>query len=179
MSATDLPDLRLGQAILTVDARWTLTQTYSEIRADSLQRNAEGRLLVRRAWAPRLRTVITGTGKLPLALAGLDTSAPVTLSCVAPRHVGNTLANSVSVPAARRAGGIYTPRAWAIVNGRLQATSASVTGNLVTCGVVAGAAGYQVSYYPEIGVYITAIDDGLDTASRTHDYTWSITAEEI
>ena len=178
MSASDIPDLRVGPVVLALRSRWSLTQTYSELRAEEQRRAADGSLYIRRAWAGKLRTEISGEGKLPLALAQIDTSSPVTLACASPRHIAGA-STTITLPTTRRSGAAYTPLAWAIVDGELVSTTVSVADNIATCGAVAGADAYQVAYWPQITAHIIRASETLTTSSGRHSYRWQLTAEEI
>lgn len=178
MSAADIPDLRVGPVVLALRSRWSLTQTYSELRAEEQRRAADGSLYIRRAWAGKLRTEISGEGKLPLALAQLDTSSPVTLACASPRHIAGDR-TTITLPSTRRSGAAYAPLAWAIVDGDLVSTTVSITDDVATCGTVSGADAYQVAYWPHITAHITRATETLTTSSGQHSYRWQLIAEEV
>jgi len=176
--STQLPDLRIGPAILTMRSRWSLTQQYTELRAEDTRRAADGSLYIRRAWAGKLRTEISGNGKLPYALAQLDTSGAVTIACATPRHIAGS-ATTITLPAGRRSGALYAPLAWAVKDGELISTDVTVTDDVATCTAVSGADGYQVAYWPQISAHILDMNQSLTSGGGGHTYSWRVTAEEI
>lgn len=172
------PNLIIGSIVLADRSRWNYSQSYEDLRAKDVRRLADGSLNVRQLWSGKIRTVIRGEGKLPLALATLDTSSAITVQCASPRHVGGA-STSITLPAGRRSGGIYAPIAWAVVDGDLVSTTISITGNVATLGAVASAESYQVAYFPSISADVTIESDEMDQGNGTYVYRWQITAEEI
>lgn len=178
MTANAIPDVQIGSVILSIRSRWQFTQEYTDLYAETSRRAANGSLYIRRAWGTKLRTQISGSGKLPLALASLSTGGTHTIKCAAPRHVGSN-SNVIDIPIGFRTGGIYTPIGWAIVDNQLLATTLTMDSNTATLAAVSGADGYQVAYFPEFVGHISELSETLDNDGTSHTYSWRVTIEEV
>jgi hypothetical protein len=163
----------IGGVEISFDAAYQLSQTYETLGGRSLRRMLSGAALLQSSWAKR-RTVISGQGRLPEGLSGLDYSASMTISCAAPLSLWSAT-TSATLPAARRTD--WAPHGYAIVNGRHVATPISIATNAVTFTAVAGASGYVVAYYPSLTVYAEPPRHTFD--GRGVAIGWEIVAEEV
>lgn len=123
----------------------------------------------------KLKIRLSGGGWAPIGLTSLDYSSSMTLLCGLRRSIGSA-SNVITIPSARRSDSGFEPIGLAVVDGELQETTISIVSNEATLGVVAGAEGYQVQYWPEITVYAD-LEESMDASSAT--YSWEIIAEEI
>ncbi len=162
----------LGGVEVGLSASQQVTQTYETIGGRSLRRKLSGAAHMQTAWA-KLRTTLSGSGRLPEGLSGLDYSTSLSLSCLAPLSIW-TATTSATLPAARRSD--VPPRAWAIVNGLHIPTPMSLSVNTATLTAVTGASGYVVAYWPVLTVY--AAPPRLDFNGRDPTLGWTIEAEE-
>lgn len=151
------------------------TQEYSVLEGATVHRMLSGAALKQQHWR-KMSTQITGDGWAPPALAGVDWSAAVEVSCIAPRAI-HSAANTATLPAARRSDLAVNVYAHAVVNGELAATPVSVVGNAATATAVSGASAYQFCYYPKFNAYSSGPSESLDLAGAA--YGWSITLEEV
>lgn len=157
------------------------SQSYDEIAAISSRRLADGTLFTQRAWPTadknyKLRTTISGGGILPAPLDALNRAVAHEIQCAEQRRIA-AVGNVITLPAGRRAGGIYDPLGFAQVAGELVATPiTSLVANMATLTVVPGAQHYQVRYYPTITAVITHRSDGEPWQARR---TWVVVAEEV
>ena len=162
----------LGSVVISLDASYSLTQTYETLGGRSLRRMLSGAANLQNNWAKK-RTVITGSGRLPAGLDGIDYSASMTLYCAAPLSIFST-STSATLPAGRRTD--WVPHGYAIVNGRQVPTGISIATNAVTFTSVSGATGYVVVYYPTLTVYVEP--PRLSFNARGVVSGWELTAEE-
>lgn len=165
-------DCIIGGVRISLDAAHSLSQSYEDLGGRSLRRKLDGAALLQTQWR-KTRTVISGSGRLPDGLAGLDYTASLSISCMAPRAVwsANT---TVVIPAARRTD--WAPHAYAIVDGRHVRTDMAIVVNTCTLTAVSGAQGYMVAYYPILTCYaeLRQTFDGRGPSAG-----WEIIAEEV
>jgi hypothetical protein len=166
-------NLILGSVVVSFDASYALSQTYEMLGGRSLLRMISGAGHLQTHWAKR-RTVITGSGRLPAGLDGLDYTASMSLYCAAPLSIFSATP-SATLPAARRTD--WAPHGYAIVDGRQVPTGISIATNAVTFTAVSGASGYVVSYYPILTVYVEP--PRLNFDGRGVVCGWEIVAEEV
>lgn len=166
-------NLILGGIELGFGAAHGLTQTYETLGGRSQRRFLNGGGHVQSAWA-KLRTVISGSGRVPPGLDSLDYTANLTLACAAPRSV-SSLTTSITLPASRRTD--VRPLAWAVVNGDYQRTGYSLVGNVLTCTAVTGATAYVAAYWPILTVMASPPSASFD--ARGLALGWELTAEEV
>ena len=167
-----LHNIIIGGVEVSLDSAHDLTQTYADIGGRSLRRMLNGAANLQSHWT-KVRTTISGSGRLPAGLDGLDYNAQLSLSCMAPKSIYGA-SNSIVLPATRRSD--WPPHGYAIVNGRQVPTSISIATNTATLGVVAGATGYVCVYYPTMTVYATLSQSfsGRGTLAG-----WTIEAEAV
>ncbi len=174
------PNLVIGGIELPLRAlTGGFSQEYEELAGISDLRMGDGSLLIQRAWPVfgnyKLRTTISGGGRLPAPLDGLDRAAAQEIECAEHRAIASPL-HILAVPAGRRGGGIYAPVGYALVGGELVATPLALVDNVATLIEVTGAQHYQVRYWPKFTGRITHRSSGQPwQATRT----WTLTVEEI
>lgn len=166
-------NLIIGGVVVSYEASHELSQTYETLGGRSLRRMLSGAGHLQTHWAKK-RTTISGSGRLPAGLDGLDYTASMSLSCAAPLSIWSAT-TSATLPAARRAD--FAPRGFAIVNGHQVPTPISIATNAVTFTAVSGASGYVVSYYPTLTIY--AEPPRLNFDARDVVIGWEIVAEEV
>ena len=167
-------NLIIGGVEIPIDASHQLNQAYSEIRAVNRVRMSDGSLKQQSSWSGKILTQISGSGRLPIGLDGLDYLAEITIKCVAERRIASTV-NAISVPSGRRSD--YAVQGEALVNGKWQSTPVSMSGDTATLTTVVGATQYQAIYWPEIVCFVDPPD--LNRDARRSVYSWSLKAEEI
>lgn len=165
-------DIIIGGVVIGFDAAHQLSQTYEEIGGRALLRKLDGSALLQRNWG-KVRTVISGSGRLPEGLSGLDYTASMSIHCMAPKSIWSAT-NTIILPASRRTD--WAPHGYAIVSGRHVRTSVSIATNTATLGTVTGASGYVCAYYPILTVYAEPPRTNFD--GRGPDAGWQIVAEE-
>lgn len=165
------PSLIIDGIILPLEA-FPATQTYSRIGGETLKRRLDGAAAKQSHWE-KLATTITGDGWMPAALAGVDWTASVEISCIKPRMM-NSATNSVLLPTARRTD--VDCVAYAIVDGQAVQTPCSVVVNTATATAVAGADAYQFTYYPKLDFYSAGPTESLNV--ETAAYQWSLDCEQ-
>ena len=153
-----------------------VTQDYSRVDGGSvLHRALNGAGLPQHHWA-KLAVSIAGDGWAPPALAGVDWSAAVEISCIAPRAISSSTVNA-TLPAARRSDLSVNVYCCAVVNGELVETPVSVLVNAATATAVSGATSYQFYYYPKLSCWSRGPSESLNLSGAA--YSWSLTAEEV
>lgn len=165
-------DIIIGGVRIGLQAAYDLTQTYVEIGGRTLRRKLDGSALLQRNWG-KLRTVISGRGRLPEGLAGLDYTASMTIDCMAPRSIWGA-STAITIPAGRRTD--WVPHAYAIVDGEHVRTPLTIAVNACTLTAVSGAQGYLVAYYPSLTMY--AEPPRQTFGGRGPSAGWEIVAEE-
>ena len=166
-------NLIIGGVVIGYEASHDLKQSYETIGGRSLRRMLSGSGNLQTHWAKQ-RTTISGSGRLPPGLSGLDYTVSMSLSCAAPLSIWSAT-TSATLPAARRSD--LAPRGFAIVNGHQVQTPISIATNAVTFTAVTGASGYVVSYYPTLTVYAEPPRVNFD--ARDVVIGWEIVAEEV
>lgn len=164
-------NLIIGGVVITLESAHNLTQDYEELGGYSLRRKLDGAAHVQSSWS-KLRSIISGVGRLPEGLSGLSRTTAYTLACMAPRSIWSAT-TSATLPAARRSD--VAPIGFAVVNGHHVRTPISIATNTVTFTAVTGASGYLVAYWPSISAYVSLTQkfDG-----RGIELGWTLTAEE-
>lgn len=165
-------DILIGGVRIGFDAAHNLSQTYETLGGRALRRKLNGAAHLQTHWA-KLRTVITGSGRLPDGLDGLDYSASMTVDCMAPRAIW-AASTTITLPAGRRTD--WVPHAYAIVAGRHVRTGLSIATNTATLTAVSGAQGYLCAYYPSLTMYVSP--PKKDFNGRGPVGGWVIEAEE-
>ena len=169
-----------------------LSQSYTDLRAQTLYRYLSGSAAVRRSWSGKVRTEVQGKGLVPAGLSAVcSATGTVTISCVGHRSVRSS-SNVITIPAARRsdltittkAGTTATGKSWyaRTWDGDVYATAtgstASGTGhNVVTITLATGEthAGYEVIYLPKIVGYAELSAEGYQ---QNDGFNWSLVVEE-
>lgn len=165
--------LELGGIVVPVQAAGDIDQSFETIGGVYLGRKMSGAAYKQRNWRA-LKTVISGSGWAPAALAGLDYDAPMLLKSVGARAI-QAVGNVILVPAARRTDSGYAPIGFAVVAGRRIPTPLALVGDTATLSTVSGAQGYAVDYWPQFTVYAELRDTSRPREAR---WSWSIEAEE-
>ena len=165
----------LGGVTVAFDAAHQINQDYEPLAGAAVLRLSSGAAVKQTAWDGKLRTTLSGSGRLPPGLDGLDYSASLSLSCMAPRSLWAAATTGLSLPASRRTD--WAPHGYAIVNGRQMPTAISIVVNAVTFTAVAGASGYVCAYYPTLTVFASAPRLRFDGRGPVSG--WEIIAEEI
>lgn len=168
-----LHNIIIGGVEISLDAAHQISQTYETIGGRSQRRMLDGSALLQNNWVRR-RTVITGQGRLPEGLSGLDYDTTQVIACMAPLSIWSATTNA-TLPAARRTD--WPPHGYAIVSGRQISTPISIAGNAVTFSAVSGASGYVVVYYPSLTCYLSPPRLSFD--GRGPVAGWTLEAEEI
>jgi hypothetical protein len=174
--------LAIDSLLIPTEAGLTFDQTYAQLRAEKLNRTADGSASLRRLWDNKLATTITGKGWIPSGFEALDTGATVTLKCAMPRHAASA-STTVTLPAARRSDTDHEPVGYAVVGDHLVETpitnlAAILAGSTddATLTAVTGATGYRVSYLPQFSALIlSATSKGSNDAT----FEWSLEAEQV
>lgn len=170
-----LPTLKIAGVEIALQT-FPVSQTYRRVDGGSvLHRALNGAGLPQHHWT-KLATSIAGEGWAPVALAGVDWSAPVEILCVQPRaiHSASTVA---TLPAARRSDLTVNVYALAVVDNELIATPVVVVGDTATATAVAGASGYQFMYFPKLSCWSRGPVEPLDLTRAS--YGWTLEAEEV
>lgn len=153
-----------------------ITQSYRRVDGGStLHRKLNGAGAPQSHWT-KLAISLAGDGWAPLALAGVDWSGAVEISCIQPRSISSATVNA-TLPAARRADLTTNFYCRAVVAGELVETPVSVLVNAATATAVAGASSYQFYYYPKLSCWSRGPVESLDLSDAV--YGWSLEAEEI
>ena len=169
--------LLLGTQALHLREMVRVTQGYAVTPAPAWRRTQSGRLVARSHWRS-LTTTVTGDSWVPPALLDLDTSAPLSLGCVAPL--------GARVDASARVGALLFPSredrdapvwAHAVVDGAHVPATLTRTGRAVTVNEVAGATSYRVHWFPVLEV-LAAVS--TQTHAREAGNTqWTLEAELV
>lgn len=168
--------LQIGSVVIYDLEALDLDQQYELIGGETIQRAVSGAGLKQMTWS-KLRVTTSGSGWLPPALDGLDTSVQMTLRCGIPR--ANPCVGLVAtLPAARRADAGHLPYATAILaSGQAVRTAVALVGNTATVTAVAGAVDYRVYYYPELTVWAFRPNISGNRSEATHR--WELICEEV
>lgn len=169
------PTLEIGALVVPYVVTLGLRVEYERLAARSDRRTAAGGLNRRTAWTGKLRATITGDGWAPPGLATLDEDTAYSVALPELRSV-DSASNVITLPAARRSGGIYTPLGFAVVAGALVSTPVALVTDTATLTTVAGASGYRVDYYPQVSAYVRFVREELDAERRVHG--WQLVVEE-
>jgi hypothetical protein len=169
-----------------------LQQTYTELRARTILRKADGGAVLRQSWSGKLRTEISGKGLVPPGLQALcSTTGTVTVSCAALRSV-RSASNVITIPSARRTDLAITTKAGASATGKswyarqwdgdryatATGTTASGTGhNVVSITLASGEAhdSYEVLYAPKFTGYAELTADNF---VQNDGWSWQLVVEE-
>lgn len=169
------PDLMINGLRMPLHVGAAIQQEYEDFGGFAPLRFADGAGLVQQSWR-KARTSLTASGSVPPGLYGIDWTAPVTLACIAARSI-QSAGNVITLPAARRTDA--PPYGFAITaTGLFRPVPVVLAGNVATLGTVAGAAGYQVMWYPLMTVIAPAGPrlqwDAVGAVSG-----WMLVAEEV
>jgi hypothetical protein len=169
-----------------------LSQTYTDLRAQTLYRYLSGGAAVRRSWSGKVRTEVQGKGLVPAGLSAVcSATGTVTVSCVGHRSIRST-SNVITIPSARRSDLTFTTKAGTTATGKswyartwdgdvyatATGSTASGTGhNVVTITLATGEthAGYEVVYLPKITGYAELQSEGYQ---QNDGFSWSLVVEE-
>jgi len=169
-----------------------LSQSYTDLRAQTLYRYLSGGAAVRRSWSGKIRTEVQGRGLVPEGLSAVcSATGTVTISCVGHRSI-RSASNVITIPSARRtdltittkAGTAATGKSWYArtwdgdVYATATGTTASGTGhNIVTITLATGEthAGYEVVYLPKLVGYAELRSDEYQ---QNQGFGWSLVVEE-
>lgn len=172
-----LPTLKIAGVEIALQS-FPVSQTYRRVDGGSvLHRTLNGAGLPQHHWT-KLATSIAGEGWAPVALAGVDWSAPVEILCVQPRAIHSATVTA-TLPAARRADLTVNAYALAVVANELVATPVVVVGDTATATAttVAGATSYQFMYFPKLSCWSRGPSEQLDLTRAS--YGWTLEAEEV
>lgn len=167
-----------------------LTQTYEELRAQTLYRYLNGSAAVRRQWSGKLRTEVSGKGLVPAGLQALcSATGTVVLSCAGLRSVRSS-ASAITIPSARRTDLTITTKAGTTVSGKswyartwdgdryatASGTTTSGAPNVVNITLATGEThgGYEVVYAPKI----TGYAEVTEAWTQNDGWSWSLVVEE-
>lgn len=171
----DLPILKIAGVEIALQT-FPVSQTYRRVDGGSvLHRMLNGAGVPQEHWS-KLATSIAGEGWAPVALAGVDWSAPVEILCVQPRAI-HSASVTATLPAARRSDLAVNVYAVALVDNEQVPTAVNVVSNTATASAVAGATGYQFMYFPKLSCWSRGPIEPLDMTSPS--YGWSLEAEEV
>ncbi len=176
---------------IPVHAATDLTQTYTDLRAQTLYRYANGGAAVRRQWSGKVRTEITGRGLVPPGLAAVcNATGTVVVSCIGLRSV-RSATSAIAIPAARRTdltivqktGVVATGKSWyaRTWDGDTYATASGTTTsgapNTVNITLATGEThgSYEVIYAPKITGYAEL---STDSFVQNDGWGWTLTVEE-
>lgn len=181
-----------GSASVTVPVHGSveLTQSYAELRAQTLYRYAGGGAAVRRQWAGKLRTEVSGKGLVPAGLQAVcGATGTVTIHCAALRSVRST-GTSIAIPGGRRtdlqivtkSGAAATGKSWYARSwdGDTYATASGTTTtgapNTVVISLASGEShdGYEVVYAPKFIGYAEL----TESFTQNDGWTWQLVVEE-
>lgn len=169
--------LKIGTLEIPTRAALDLEQTYEYIGGETTLRTVNGSGIKQQTWK-KTRTTISGGGWLPPGIAALDTAAILAVACIVPRAIGADASRQATLPAARRSDAGHTPWAVAILPGDgIVATSLTFAGDVGTAGLVAGALGYLIHYYPLLSCLVNRPAESGSRAEAS--YRWEIVAEEV
>ena len=168
------PKLIIGGVEIALQT-FPASQDYDVLEGATVHRMLNGAAAKQSHWR-KITTRISGDGWAPAALAGVDWTAPVEISCIQARAIHSATVNA-TLPAARRSDLGTNVYCRAVVNGELVATPVSVVGNAATATAVASATSYQFYYYPKLSCYSSGPSESLDLSGAA--YGWSLEAEEV
>lgn len=149
------------------------SQRYEPLGGSTLLRMASGAGKKRTHWN-KLKTTISGSGWLPLALQSLDFSSPIQIACIQPRSLGSPTSRVFALPSNRRTD--VAPWGWALVGHEWVEVSLVLQGDQATLSEVTGASLYQVNWLPLLTVYMEDPSSEMNLDGAT--YNWTIDAEE-
>lgn len=156
-----------------------LTQTYRPLEARTLYRYANGSAALRAQWSGKLATEISGKGLIPPALAGLNYSSTLTLSCIGHRSIFSSGA-AVTLPAARRVDseGTVIVRKWT-ADTYTSGTGTTTSGapNVLNITLATGETHnqYEVVYFPKLTVFASPPEESW---TQNDGFSWTLRAEE-
>lgn len=159
--------------IAPFDAAHRIEQTYEQVESVARHRTLDGTLLQQVAWR-KLRTVISGSGRLPDGMEGIDFDSTLTIKCMAPLSISSAT-RTITLPATRRTD--WAPVGYAVVGGVLVRTGSTLATNTLTIDAVSGASGYQAIYWPILTCY--ASPPSRRFSGRGTEAGWTLEAEEV
>lgn len=145
-------------------------------KTDLRMANATTRRQVYSGTQKKISITLSSSGMpAPPGISELDLTAVHTVKCGIQRSVGS-ISNAITLPINRRTDVGYEPLGWAIVNGYRESVSINIVGDVATLGVVAGATGYAVDYFPEISAFVD-FKENADSGEAT--FSWDLTCTEV
>lgn len=166
------PMFQIGGLVCPLLSHLDFTQSYEQLAARVTLRAASGAGFRQTRWT-RLKTTLQGGGWLPAGLSALDLSQPLELWCAAPRAIASPAA-SIALPAFRQDMAVFGVAV--LAGGESVETPVTVAGASANLEPVAGAVGYQISYWPVLTVFAELTESG-DLAAG--NYQWSLSCEEV
>lgn len=165
-------DVVIAGLSIGFDSCHDLSQSYETIGGTTLHRMLNGAGVQQVHWR-KIRTIISGSGRVPDGLAGVNFDSAIAIQCMAPLSL-SAAGNVFTLPAARRTD--WQPVGYALVSGQLVASPVVVVTNTATVQAVSGASGYQVLYWPILTCI--AQPPSREFSGRGTVAHWSIEAEE-
>ena len=168
-----------------------LTQTYTDLRSQTMYRYLDGGAAVRRSWSGKIRTEVQARGVIPAGLAAVcSATGTVVISCVGHRSV-RSATGVITIPSARRTdltvikkdGTVATGQSWyarAWDGDRYSTATGSTTSgapNTVTITLASGEAhnSYEVIYLPKLTGYAELRSEEYQ---QNGGFGWSLVVEE-
>ena len=145
----------------------TLTQTYETIGGATTQRMLNGTAIKQVNWQ-KLKTTLQGTGGLPLGIADLDFTMPITISCAVARAIVRPTNSFPTIPS-HRTDGAYAPAVYKRINGFWIPVSASSPGTPDA---------YMLRFWPLLTCFFEPLQDSFNF-DATLPASWTLTGEEI
>lgn len=170
---------KLGDVDVPLESVLQFEQTYDYVSDNNVIRmaNADGICLFN-PLTEKIKTTISGSGWVVPALNGINYRGVLTLKCAAPLGIDGATV-TIPLPAARRMDSGFEPYGYALMpDGSEVDTSINIVGDIATLGAVAGAARYNVKYFPEIQVITTKKPRNSSNVSRA-EHRWSAEFEEV
>lgn len=165
---------QLGSVVVPLEAVLDFRQEYELVGGVVRLTMMSGGQVQQVNWR-RLRTIISGGGWWTLGLDHFNFDGPVVLKCGGQRSISSP-SNMIVLPAYRRTDAGYTPIGHALdAQGQLVPTPLALVADTATLAVVAGAIGYQATYWPQITVFADPPRTEIDASNAQHRYT--LTAE--
>ena len=165
----------LGGVIVHLVSAADFTQSFRRVGGGRVRRRTQnGGVKTAEHWN-KLSTSITGSGRIPSGLSGLDYNAQMELSSGSPESI-TSASNVIVIPANRRSDTDHDPYGFAVFSDHVIATPVSISGDTATLTPIANAQGYNIAYFPKITV---VAEEPVESFNRSQGiFSWSIQAEE-